>query len=95
MGDLAQLALDGGVEPGMVVPVQIGPDGGVGVEILAAMRIPQHGAVALHDEDGLALEPVPHLGEGMPEVAVVQFSEGVHEGGSPKAEVPKAEVQGT
>ena len=80
VGDFAQLALDGGVEPGMVVPVQIGPDGGVGVEIFAAMHIPQHGALALHDDDRLALEPVAHLGERVPEVAVVEFGQRVHEG---------------
>ena len=37
MGDALQLALDGGVDAWVVVPVQVRPDGGVGIKILAPL----------------------------------------------------------
>ena len=62
----------------MIVAVKIGPDGGVGVEILAAMDVLQHGSPALRDNDWLYLQPVLHLGEGMPDKLMVEFREAMH-----------------
>ena len=52
---------------GMIVAVQIGPDGGVGVEIFPAVHIAQHRAFACNDDNRLALQPVAHLRERMPD----------------------------
>ena len=78
VSDLSKLPPDGGVDFRMVVPVQIRPDGGIGIEILTAVRIPQHCAAPLHDEDRLALQPIPHLGEWVPDVSVIEFGQLVH-----------------
>ena len=78
MGNLLQLPRDGGVDFRVLMAVEIGPDAGVRVEIFAAVCIAEHGALAGRDEDRLALEPVAHLREGMPDVGVVEFRERVH-----------------
>jgi len=62
----------------MIVPVQIRPNGGIGVEVFFAVSIPQHRAFALNDYNRLALEPVAHLRERMPDVCVVELHEFVH-----------------
>ena len=62
----------------MIMAVKIGPDGGVGVEILAAMDILQHRSPAPRDHDGFTLQPVLHLRERMPEVAMIQLGKPVH-----------------
>src|SRR5438128_3967411 len=64
----------------MLVPVQIGPDGGIAVEIFATAHIPQHCAPARNDDDRLAFEPVAHLCEWMPDEGVVEFGKFVHRG---------------
>jgi hypothetical protein len=80
VGDLPQLPPDGGVDPGMIVSVQIGPDGRVGIKIFPPLRIPQPGAFAAYDYNRLALEPIAHLGEGVPDVTMIQFGERMHGG---------------
>src|SRR5215469_16278788 len=62
----------------MIVAVQIGPNGRIGVEIFAAFDVPEDGAFAGDDHNRLALEPVAHLREGMPDKLVVEFSERMH-----------------
>ena len=62
----------------MVVAVQIGPDGGIAVEILATARIPEDCALSGNDDDRLAIEPVAHLSERVPEVRVVELGELMH-----------------
>ena len=76
VGDFLELAAQGGVDFGMGVAVEVGPDGGVGVQILAAGGVAQHGAATVNNNNRRAPEPVPHLGEGMPDVAVIQLGEG-------------------
>ena len=78
MGDFIELTPDGGVELWVIMPVQIGPDGGVGIQVFASMDVFQGRALAANQHDGLAFQPVPHLGEGVPEIFVVQFSEKMH-----------------
>jgi hypothetical protein len=43
------------------------------------MHIPQPRPVPFDDNDGFALEPIPHLGERVPEVLMIQLSQRVHE----------------
>ena len=80
MGDFVELTPDSCVELQVMMPVQIGPDGGVRIQIFASTDIYQDSALAANEHDGLAFQPVPHLGEGMPEIFVVQFSEKMHGG---------------
>ena len=60
---------------GMIVTVEVGPDGRVGVEILFAVDIAQHRALAFDNDDRLALEPVAHLRERMPDELVIELGE--------------------
>src|SRR5437867_7562403 len=62
----------------MIVPVQIGPDGGIAVEIFATAHVPEHCALSGNDEDRLAIEPVAHLRERVPEIRVVELSGLMH-----------------
>ena len=62
----------------MIVPVQIRPDGGIGVEIFAAVDVAEQCAFAGGDHDRFALEPVAHLRERMPDELVVEFGEAMH-----------------
>ena len=75
----AILAPDCGVEFRVMMPVQVGPDGGVSVKVFASADVFQNRAMAADKDDGFAFQPVPHLGEGMPEIFVIQFSEKMHE----------------
>ena len=59
----------------MIVAVQIGPDGGIGVEIFAALNVAQHRALARHDHNRLAPQPVAHLRERMPDELLIEFCE--------------------
>ena len=79
MGDFVELTPDGGVELRVMMSMQIGPDGGVRIQIFASMDVFQDSALAANENDGLAFQPVPHLGERMPEIFVVQFSKRMHE----------------
>ena len=78
MSDLTQLPTDGCVEFGMVVAVKVRPDRGVGIEVLLAPRIAEDRALAGNDHDGLPFHPVPHLGEWMPNVRMIEASEFMH-----------------
>lgn len=60
--------------------VQIGPDGGIGVQVFLAVNIAQHGAFARRNNNGLAFEPVTHLGERMPDMGVIELGKSVHFG---------------
>ena len=68
VGNLFQLSRDGGVDLGVLMAVKVGPDGGVGVEVLLAVCVAKYRAFAGRDDDWLALQPVAHLGERMPDV---------------------------
>jgi hypothetical protein len=62
----------------MIVSVQICPDGSIGIEIFAAMNVAQDGAMTFGDDERLALEPVAHLGERMPDEPAVELGGLVH-----------------
>ena len=65
----------------MIVPVQIGPDGGIAVEIFATSHITEYCPLSGNDNDRLAIEPVAHLRERVPEVRVVKVGERMHGAG--------------
>ena len=54
------------------------------------MHIAQPSAFAFHDNDRLALEPIAHLRERMPEVMMVEFGQRVH---GDKVQSPKSKAQ--
>ena len=62
----------------MVMAMQIGPNGSVGIEVFASVSVLQPRAPSAHDDDRLAPEPIAHLGERMPEMLVIKLSEAVH-----------------
>lgn len=78
VGDFAQLTPEGGVERGMVVTVEIGPDAGVGIQKSASMNIRQHSSLPVGQDDRFLPEPVLHLGERMPHMGMIQLSESMH-----------------
>src|SRR5689334_11913765 len=80
VGNFAELFGYGGVDPGMIVAMEVGPNGGIGVEIFAAFSIGENRAFAGSDDDGRMLEPIAHLGEGMPDVFMVEFGGVTHVG---------------
>src|SRR5437868_2595097 len=80
MGDFLQLALNGTIDLRVSMPVQVGPDGGIGIDVLTAVNIPQHCAPARRNDDGLPLEPVSHLGERVPDMPVIELGKLVHKG---------------
>ena len=76
--DFFELSLDGRVDSGMIVAVQIRPDRRIRVEIFPSANVVQHRAFARDNDNRLALQPVAHLGEGMPDELVIKFGERVH-----------------
>ena len=78
MGDFSELPPDGRVDFWMLMAMEIRPDGRVGVEIFAAMHITQNGAFAFGNHNRLALQPVAHLRERMPDELVIKLGEFVH-----------------
>ncbi len=74
MADLLELALDGAIDLGVVVPVKIRPDRGVGIEIGVPFVIGEKRPFPGSDHDGLALKPVLHLGERVPDVLLVELA---------------------
>ncbi len=81
VGDFPELAADGGVDFRMLVAVKICPDRRVAVEVFAAVDVAKDGAASRGDDDGLAFEPVAHLGERVPEVLMIELGELMHRGG--------------
>jgi len=76
--DFPELPPDGRIELRMMVTVQVRPNRGIRVEIVASPNVAQHRALARDDDHWLALQPVTHLGEGMPDELVIKFGELVH-----------------
>src|SRR5713101_2538535 len=62
----------------MIVAVQVGPHRRIGIQKFAAMDIPQHCPFGCGDDDGLAFEPIAHLGERMPDELVIQLAKWMH-----------------
>jgi hypothetical protein len=57
----------------MIVSMKIGPDGRIGVQIFPPACIAQHSAMPLDNDHWLAPEPIPHLRERMPNIAVIKL----------------------
>ncbi len=64
MGHLVELLADGRVEPRVAMAVDVAPQAGHAVEILAAVDVDQRAAVGPLDDQRLVLA---HLGEGVPD----------------------------
>ena len=62
----------------MIVAVQIGPDGGIRVEILTPARISQNRSAPGHDYNRLAREPIFHLGERVPNELMIEPGQFMH-----------------
>src|SRR2546425_5864064 len=62
----------------MIVPVQIGPNGGIGIEIFATAQITKYCALSGNDDDRLAIKPVAHLRERVPEIRMIKLGERMH-----------------
>src|SRR5215510_12019751 len=62
----------------MIMAVQVGPNGRIGIEIFPAFHIAQHRPLPFHNHNRFALEPIAHLRERMPEITVIQLSEEMH-----------------
>ena len=77
--NFSELRSKGVVERGMSMAVQIDPNGRRAVEICAAFRIDQVGALATLNNNRFLLFPFLHLSKGMPEVDTIPSNEmGVH-----------------
>ena len=50
MGDFPQLGSDGRVDRRVAVAVDVGPDGGIPIEVFPALRIPQPRTFAADDD---------------------------------------------
>ena len=79
MRDFSELPPDGGIDFVMIVAVQVGPDGRVGVEIFPAMNVAEHRSVAPGNHHRLTRHPVAHLRERVPDVLPIQFDKRVHQ----------------
>jgi hypothetical protein len=55
----------------MIVTVQIGPDGRIGVQVLPASLVAEHRSLAAGNDDGSPLEPIPHLRKGVPHITMI------------------------
>src|SRR5262245_58934628 len=78
MRDFLQLPLNCAVDSRMIVPVKVGPNGRIGIEVFASFAVAQHGAPPLDNDNRLASQPIPHLSERVPNVAVIQLSNSFH-----------------
>jgi hypothetical protein len=78
MRDFFELLFDRSVDLGVIVAVQIRPNRRIRVEIFTSANVVQHRAFAGDNDNRLVLQPVAHLGEGMPDELVIEFGELVH-----------------
>lgn len=77
VGDLAELLDDGSIDDGVGVAVDVGPDGGVAVEVFFAELVAEGAAVARdeHEWNMVRGAPLAHGCEGVPEVLLVEGGE--------------------
>ena len=62
---------DGGVDGGVVMAVDIAPEGGDAVDIFVIVCVIKVYAIAAGDDEGVIFEPEAHRGEGMPDELLV------------------------
>lgn len=74
MGDLLELLVEGSVESGMSMAMEVDPNRGSAVEVLSSVSIEKVGAYSPLDNERLLLFPFLHLSEGMPEVLPVPIA---------------------
>ncbi len=73
MGDLVELIADGLVDLGDAVAVDVAPEAGDAVDVAFAGGVDEVKALGpVDDQRGLG-SPLPHGGERVPDVAVVEF----------------------
>src|SRR5512137_732101 len=75
MSDFAQLPTNGRINPRVIVAMEIGPYGRISIEVFAPVDVFQERAAAPDEHQRLALEPVTHLGERMPDVSLIELSQ--------------------
>jgi hypothetical protein len=68
-----ELVADGAVDVRVAMAVDVAPQGGDAVDVVAALIVDQLPALGTHDRERLFLAPSLLLGEGMPEVVVVEL----------------------
>lgn len=82
MSHFVELRFDGGIDRGMAMAVDVRPNGGVSVDILATLAVPENCASALDEHERVMLWCAPrlHLREGMPKVPFIGGDEqiGIH-----------------
>ena len=76
MGDVIELIADRLVEGGVAVAVDVAPQRRDAVDVAPAIRVDQVGALAGVDRQRLGLDPSALLGEGVPDVPVIERSHG-------------------
>ncbi len=67
-----------GIDSSILMPVQIRPDRGIRVQVFTTVDVTENRTSARHNHDGLLLEPISHLRKRMPDVPLVELSEGMH-----------------
>lgn len=74
-----ELRLNGRVDRGMVVTMDVCPDGGIAVDVFTTVTVPENGALPLDQHDGFVIGRAPclHLREGVPDVPLFGGDEGV------------------
>ena len=60
------------VEMRMIVAVQIGPNGGVRIQVGSTANVFQNCSPTVRQNNGFLLEPVLHLREGMPDEFLIE-----------------------
>ena len=78
VGDAGELIADGPGDSRVPVAVDICPDRGIAVDILAAAAVPENCSIAFDEDDRRMLIRAPcfHLGEGMPAMGLVHGGQG-------------------
>ena len=79
-----QLTSNGRVDARIPMTMEIGPNGGVGIEVLPALHVAQDRPLPFDQHNGLGAQPVLHLGERMPDVLVIELGQAVHQAASPE-----------
>ena len=77
MGDPLELVADRAVDQRMAVPVDVAPKRRDSVDVPLSLRVDQVGAVGALDHQRRLPAPFTLLGEGMPEVAMVEVTDGL------------------
>ena len=79
MGHTLELILDGPVDLGVGVAVDIRPDGGIAIQVAAAFTVLQPCPLAFHKDHRRVVvrAPIPHRCEGMPKMLFIALDQGL------------------